>query len=93
MISPTCSGMGWSPGTYTIIRRVRVLAEEISRDPRSRRRRTIPNGQLALALEGVADHAWAVSFLVANIPTDEPDGIGRSSSRRAGDVAGAGPAW
>ncbi|OHV59937.1 transposase [Pseudofrankia sp. BMG5.36] len=66
---------GWPPGTYTIIRRVKVPAAEISADPRSRRRRTIPKGQLALALEGVADHAWAVSFLVTNIPADEPDGI------------------
>ncbi|WP_131770624.1 IS1380 family transposase [Candidatus Protofrankia californiensis] len=66
---------GWPPGTYTIIRRVKVSAAEISADPRSRRRRTIPKGQLTLALEGVADHAWAVSFLVTNIPADEPDGI------------------
>ncbi|MCM3920644.1 transposase [Frankia sp. AiPs1] len=66
---------GWPPGTYTIIRRVRVPAEEISGDPRSRRRRTIPKGQLALALEGVADHAWAVSFIVTNIPADDGAGI------------------
>ncbi|CAI7976114.1 Tnp_DDE_dom domain-containing protein [Frankia sp. Hr75.2] len=66
---------GWPPGTYTIIRRVKVPAGEISTDPRSRRRRTIPKDQLTLALEGVADHAWAVSFIVTNIPADEPDGI------------------
>lgn len=59
---------GWPPGTYTIIRRVRVPAADISTDPRSRRRRTIPKDQLALALEGVADHAFAVSFIVTNIP-------------------------
>ncbi|OHV41993.1 hypothetical protein BBK14_32010 [Parafrankia soli] len=66
---------GWPPGTYTILRRVKVSATEISADPRSRRRRTIPKGQLALALEGVTDHAWAVSFLVTNIPADEPESI------------------
>ncbi|TFE29144.1 hypothetical protein E0F15_14065 [Frankia sp. B2] len=65
---------GWPPGTYTIIRRVKVRASEISADPRSRRRRTIPKAQLALALDGIADHAWAVSFIVTNIPADNgPD--------------------
>ncbi len=29
---------GWPPGTYTIVRRVKISAELISRDPRSRRR-------------------------------------------------------
>lgn len=60
---------GWPPGTYTIVRRVRVEAEQISADPRSRRRRTIEAGQLALALTGHATHAYAVSFIVTNIPT------------------------
>ncbi len=54
---------GWPEGTYTIVRRVRVDAEAISADPRSRRRRTIDRGQLALALEGTATHAYAVSFI------------------------------
>ena len=48
---------------------MRVEAQEISADPRSRRRRTIHPDQLALALDGVADHAFAVSFIVTNIPT------------------------
>ena len=60
---------GWPEDTYTIVRRVRVDAEQISADPRSRRRRTIDPGQLALALEGTATHAYAVSFIVTNIPT------------------------
>jgi hypothetical protein len=60
---------GWPPDSYTIVRRVRVDAEAISADPRSRRRRTIEAGQLALALEGIATHAYAVSFIVTNIPT------------------------
>ncbi|WP_261569498.1 hypothetical protein [Frankia gtarii] len=46
--------VGWPPGTYRIIRRVKVFASEISADPRSRRRRTIPKDQLTLALEGVS---------------------------------------
>jgi len=64
---------GWPEDSYTIVRRVRVDAEAISADPRSRRRRTIDPGQLALALEGTATHAYAVSFIVTNIPThDDP---------------------
>jgi len=60
---------GWPPGTYTIIHRVRVDAADISTDPRSRRRRTIDRDQLALLLDGVADHGWATSFIVTNLPT------------------------
>jgi len=60
---------GWPAGTYTIVRRVRVDTADISADGRSRRRRTIPAEQLALALGGQLDHVWAVSFIVTNIPT------------------------
>jgi hypothetical protein len=65
---------GWPDGTYTIVRRVRVEAEQISVDPRSRRRRTIDKAQLALALEGTATHAYAVSFIVTNIPANDRPG-------------------
>ena len=60
---------GWPPDAYTIVRRVRVDADDISADGRSRRRRTIAKDQLALVLGGEADHAWAVSFIVTNLPT------------------------
>ena len=62
---------GWPEASYTIIRRVRIDAEAISADPRSRRRRTIDPDQLALALDGAATHAYAVSFIVTNIPTHD----------------------
>jgi hypothetical protein len=65
---------GWPADTYTIVRRVRVDAEDISADPRSRRRRTIDKDQLALALEGTAPHADAVSFIVTNIPANDRPG-------------------
>lgn len=65
---------GWPEGTYTIVRRVRVEAEQISADPRSRRRRTIDPDQLLLALEGTATHAYAVSFIVTNIPANDRPG-------------------
>ena len=67
---------GWPTGTYTIIRRVKVPLEQLSADPRSRRRRTVAKDQLALALGGAADHVWAVSFIVTNIPANERDYLG-----------------
>jgi len=67
---------GWPEGTYTIVRRVRVDPAAISADPRSRRRRTIPQEQLRLALAGFTDHAWAVSFIVTDIPTNPTDLVG-----------------
>jgi hypothetical protein len=69
---------GWPADTYTLVRRVRVEAEQISADPRSRRRRTIEGNQLALALEGTATHAYAVSFIVTNIPTYADDAKGET---------------
>jgi len=60
---------GWPDDAYTIVRRVRIEAAEISADPRSRRRRTIDPDQLALALDGDLDTVWAVSFIVTNIPS------------------------
>jgi Transposase DDE domain group 1 len=62
---------GWPPGSYTLIRRVRVDAADVSHDPRSRRRRTIPKDQLALVLGGDLDHTWAVSFIVTNLPAND----------------------
>jgi len=61
---------GWPPDAYTIVGRVRVAAVDISADGRSRR--TIANDQLALALGGELDHAWAVSFIVTNLATSSP---------------------
>jgi len=67
---------GWPDGTYTIIRRVKISVDKLSADPRSRRRRTVAKDQLALALGGAADHVWAVSFIVTNIPADHGDYVG-----------------
>jgi len=69
---------GWPEDTYTIVRRVRIDAEAISADPRSRRRRTIDPAQLALALEGTATYAYAVSFIVTNIPTHNDSANGET---------------
>jgi Transposase DDE domain group 1 len=63
---------GWPPGTRTIVRRAKIGAGQISADPRSRRRRTIPKGQLTLALECLCDHAYAYSFIATNLPVYTP---------------------
>ncbi len=67
---------GWPPGSYTIVRRVKIDVERLSADPRSRRRRTVPAQQLALALDGAAAHVWAHSFIVTNIPASDGDYTG-----------------
>jgi len=61
---------GWPEGTRTIVRRVRVNADQVRTDPRSRRRRTIDPQQLALVLGGGADHVYAYSFIVTNLDGD-----------------------
>ncbi len=48
-------------------------AAVISRDPRARRRRTIPAYQLTLALDGLTDQVWAYSFIVTNLDVSTPD--------------------
>jgi hypothetical protein len=67
---------GWPDGTYTLVRRVKTAAQQLSADPRSRRRLTVHKDQLALALGGAADHVWAVSFIVTNIPANNRDLVG-----------------
>ncbi|MFI9163622.1 IS1380 family transposase [Kitasatospora aureofaciens] len=61
---------GWPAGTRVIARRVRYDAAELSADPRSRRSRTVGRDQLALVLDGIADHAHAYSFIATNEPLD-----------------------
>jgi len=67
---------GWPDGTYTIVRRVKVPLDQLSADPRARRRRTVQPDQLALALDGDLQHVWAVSFIVTNIPANPDDLVG-----------------
>lgn len=59
---------GWPTDTRCVVRRVRLDADAISADGRSRRRRTIEPGQLDLALDGLADHAYAYTFILTNLP-------------------------
>jgi hypothetical protein len=60
---------GWPPGSYTIIRRVKIPVDRLSSDPRSRRRRTVDKDQLALALSGVATTSGPSAFWS---PTSRP---------------------
>jgi Transposase DDE domain group 1 len=64
---------GWPPDTACVVRRVRVRAEDVSVDPRARRRRTIPKDQLALALDGLVTHVYAYSFIATNLDVSTPN--------------------
>jgi hypothetical protein len=68
---------GWPPGNACVVRRVKVRATDISTDPRARRRRTIPKGQLALALDGQVEHVYAYSFIARRVHPGQ-SGRGRS---------------
>jgi hypothetical protein len=63
---------GWPPGTVCVARRVKVRAGHLSRDPRARRRRTIPKDQLALALDGLVTHVYGYSFIATNLDVSTP---------------------
>src|SRR3954470_4976611 len=63
---------GWPPDTACVVRRVRVRAADISTDPRARRRRTIPQQQLALALDGLVEDVYAYSFIATNADVSTP---------------------
>jgi hypothetical protein len=49
-----------------IIRRVQIPASELSRNPRSRRRRTVLKGQLKLALGGRREYVYGYSFILSD---------------------------
>jgi DDE family transposase len=63
---------GWPPQTACVVRRVKVRAQDISTDPRARRRRTIPKDQLTLALDGLVGHVYAYSFIATNLDVSTP---------------------
>jgi hypothetical protein len=59
----------WPANTRLLIRRVRLTAEQVSADPRSRRRRTLHPHQQALPLDELthADAIYAYSFILTNL--------------------------
>lgn len=66
---------GWWPANTTLlIRRVRLAPEQISADPRSRRRRTLHPDQRALPLAELADAdaVYGYSFVLTNLDVSTP---------------------
>lgn len=66
----------YSPDGWThqplrlLVRRVRYTAAQLSRDPRARRRRTIPPDQLQLALDGKLGVVYGYSFILTDLDGD-----------------------
>ncbi|HEY6793350.1 MAG TPA: IS1380 family transposase [Kineosporiaceae bacterium] len=65
---------GWPKQIVCLARRTRIRADQVSRDPRARKRRTIPKDQLALALDGHLDHVYGYSFILTNKTVHAPHG-------------------
>jgi hypothetical protein len=65
----------WPANTTLLIRRVRLAPEQVSADPRSRRRRTLHPGQRALPLAGLhdAEAIYGYSFILTNLDVTTPD--------------------
>jgi hypothetical protein len=62
----------FSADTTCIVRRTRIDLERISADTRTRRRRTVPKDQLALADAGLCDHVYRYSFILTNLDVTTP---------------------
>jgi hypothetical protein len=64
----------WPAATQLLIRRVRLSPEQVSSDPRSRRRRTLHPDQRALPIPELAtrDAIYAYSFIATNLDVSTP---------------------
>ncbi|MBV9729862.1 MAG: transposase, partial [Pseudonocardiales bacterium] len=64
----------WPPNTRVLIRRVRLDSEQVSADPRSRRRRTLHPDQRTLPIEELADTdaVYGYSFILTNLDLSTP---------------------
>jgi len=77
MESAEVAEFAYTPGGWkheplrVIVRRVRVAAEEVSGDGRSRRRRTIPKGQMALLQRGRVGYVFSYSFVLGDAAETE----------------------
>jgi hypothetical protein len=65
----------WPANTRLLIRRVLLDLEQVSADPRSRRRRTLHPDQRALPIPELASAAaiYAYSFILTNLDVSSPD--------------------
>jgi hypothetical protein len=73
-VAQYCPGW-WPASTRLLIRRVRLDAEQVSADPRSRRRRTLHPDQRALPIPELASAGviYAYSFILTNLDVTAPD--------------------
>ncbi len=64
----------WPANTWLLIRRVRLDPEQVSADPRSRRRRTLHPGQRALPIPELARAGaiYGYSFILTNLDVSAP---------------------
>jgi Transposase DDE domain group 1 len=65
----------WPASTRLLVRRVLLDPEQVSADPRSRRRRTLHPGQRALPIPELAQAGaiYAYSFILTNLDVTAPD--------------------
>ena len=65
----------WPSATRLLIRRVRLSPDQVSADPRSRRRHTLHPDQRALPITELADAdtVYGYSFIVTNLDVSTPD--------------------
>ncbi len=65
----------WPTATRLLIRRVRLAPEQVSADPRSRRRRTLHPDQRALPITELtaADAVYGYSFIMTNLDVSTPE--------------------
>ena len=71
-VSPYRPG-GWPDGTVLLIRRVKLDPDQVSADPRSRRRRTLHPDQRALPIRNWRLAAiYAYSFILTNLDVSTP---------------------
>jgi Transposase DDE domain group 1 len=77
----------WPASTRLLIRRVRLDPEQVSADPRSRRRRTLHPDQRALPIPELAraDAIYAYSFILTNLDVSAP---GSATAARSSPMAG-----
>ncbi len=72
-VSPYRPG-GWSDGTVLLVRRVKLDPDQVSADPRSRRRRTLHPDQRALPIPELEQEPviYAYSFILTNRDVSTP---------------------
>ena len=72
---PITARTGGPRAPSLLIRRVRLAPEQVSADPRSRRRRTLHPGQRALPIPELAgaDAIYGYSFILTNLDVSTPD--------------------